>query len=134
MFLKVDHSSGVPIYRQIMEQIKYSIAKGALKPGDRLPAIRQLSMELQVNPNTVVKAYSELEHGQVIETRRGTGTYVSDKKIEISRDGKMEIITKLAERLAVEAVQLDMERQELLEIVEEILARFYEAEAEGEAS
>ena len=134
MFLKVDHSSGVPIYRQIMEQIKYSIAKGSLKPGDRLPAIRQLSLELQVNPNTVVKAYSELEHGQVIETRRGTGTFVTDKKIKISRDGRTQIIMKLAERLAVEAVQLDVDREELLKIVEEAMTRFFKPEREGESS
>jgi len=125
MFLRVDHSSGVPIYRQIMEQITVSIATGALKPGDRLPPIRQLSVDLRVNPNTVVKAYTELEHGQVVETRRGTGTFVSLKKIEISQDGKMERITKHVERLAVEAIQLDMGSAELIEIVQRILARFY---------
>ena len=134
MFLNIDHSSGVPIYRQIMEQIKYSIAKGALRSGDRLPAIRQLSLELQVNPNTVVKAYSELEHAGVIETRRGMGTYVSDKKIEISQDGKMEILTKLAERLAVEAVQLDVGEKELQEIVRQTLNRLRADAAEGDKS
>lgn len=124
MFLKVDHSSGVPIYRQIMEQIKYSIARGALKGGDQLPAIRQLSLELQVNPNTVVKAYSELEHGQVIETRRGMGTFISDKKIAISKDGKMEIISKLVERLVVEAVQLEFDENDIHQMIDETLSRF----------
>ncbi len=124
MFLKVDHSSGVPIYRQIMEQIKYSIARGALQAGDQLPAIRQLSLELQVNPNTVVKAYSELEHGQVIETRRGMGTFISDKKIAISKDGKMEIISKLVERLVVEAVQLEVDEDDIHQMITETLSRF----------
>jgi GntR family transcriptional regulator len=133
MFLKVDHSSGVPIYRQVMEQIKYSMAKGVLKPGDRLPAIRQLSLELKVNPNTIAKAYSELEHGQVIETRRGMGTYVSEKKIEMSEEGKMEIITQLAERLAVEAVQLDISEEELQKIVRKAMGRFNQA-GKGAAS
>ncbi len=131
MFLKVDHSSGVPIYRQIMEQIKYSIARGSLKAGDRLPAIRQLSLELQVNPNTVVKAYSELEHGQVIETRRGMGTFISDKKIAISKDGKMEIISKLVERLVVEAVQLEVDANDIHRLINETLSRF---EGEEETS
>lgn len=133
MFLKVDHSSGVPIYRQVMEQIKYSMAKGVLRPGDRLPAIRQLSLELKVNPNTIAKAYSELEHAQVIETRRGMGTYVSEKKIEMSEEGKMEIITQLAERLAVEAVQLDISEEELQRIVREAMGRFNQA-GKGAAS
>jgi len=124
MFLKVDHSSGVPIYRQIMEQIKYSIARGALKGGDRLPAIRQLSLELQVNPNTVVKAYSELEHEQVIETKRGMGTFISDKKIAISKDGKMEIISKIVERLVVEAVQLEVDEDDIHQMITETLSRF----------
>lgn len=132
MFLSIDHSSGVPIYRQIMEQIRYSIAKGSLKPGDRLPAIRKLSLELKVNPNTITKAYSELEHSKVIETRRGMGTYVSDQKIEISEDGKMEIIQKLIERLAVEAVQLDVDQEELESAIQETLDRFYQKEQEGE--
>ena len=72
MFLKIDPSSGVPIYRQIMDQIKYSIANNALAAGDKLPSVRQLSLDLKVNPTTIVKAYSELEHERVIETRRGT--------------------------------------------------------------
>lgn len=131
MFLKIDHSSGVPIYRQIMEQIKYSIAKGSLAPGDRLPAIRQLSLDLKVNPNTVIKAYSELEHDQVIVTKRGMGTFVSDKKIEIKRSEKVETVTLLTERLAVEAVQLDISKADLLRIIEKTLTRFYKGEGKG---
>ncbi len=131
MFLKIDHSSGVPIYRQIMEQIKYSIAKGGLAPGERLPAIRQLSLDLKVNPNTIIKAYSELEHEQVILTKRGMGTFVSDKKIEITRSEKVETVTLLTERLAVEAIQLDMSKADLLRIVTKILTRFYSGEGKG---
>ncbi len=132
MFLNVEHSSGVPIYRQIMEQIRYSIARGALDPGDQLPAIRQLSMELKVNPNTVVKAYSELEHGGVVVTRRGMGTFVSEMKVEISMEGKMEIIEKFVERMAVEAVRLGLSEAEIKSIVDKTLSRFYAVEGKGE--
>jgi GntR family transcriptional regulator len=134
MFLKVDHSSGVPIYRQIVEQIRFSIAKGVLARGDRLPAIRQLSLDLEVNPNTVIKAYNQLENGKVIHTKRGMGTFVSDEVIEISMEEKMKRITKLAERLAVEAVQLDIDESELKRIVAETLARFRVGERKGEKS
>jgi len=132
MFLKIDPSSGVPIYMQIMEQIKYSIAIKALKPGDKIPSIRNLSMDLKVNPNTVSKAFSELEHAKVIETRRGMGAYVSDNNIEMSEEAKMEIVTKLAERLAVEAVQLDIKKEDVSRVVEKALDRFFDQNREGE--
>ncbi len=134
MFFRIDHSSGVPIYRQIMEQIKYSMAKGSLRPGDRLPSVRQLSVELEVNPNTIAKAWSELEHEKMIETRRGMGTFVTDSKIEISREIKVKTITKLAERLAVEAVHLDMDRNELLQIINGTIDRFYSVVESGDES
>jgi GntR family transcriptional regulator len=78
MFLRIDPGSGVPIYRQIMDGVRYSVAGGSLAPGDRLPSVRELATTLGVNPTTIQKAYGELEHLGVIETRRGQGTFVSD--------------------------------------------------------
>ena len=78
ILLKPNPSSGVPIYLQLMEQVKHAIATGALKPGEQLPSIRPLAEELVVNPNTVAKAYRELEHQGVIELRQGAGAFVSD--------------------------------------------------------
>jgi len=124
MFLQIDYSSGIPIYRQIMEQVRSAIARGVLRPGDRLPAIRALALDLKVNLNTVVKAYSKLEDRGVIHTRRGMGTYVSEGTIEIPREEKMKRIGRIAERLALEAVQLDIDDEELEKIVAEALARF----------
>jgi GntR family transcriptional regulator len=79
LLLKPNPSSGVPIYLQLMEQVKHAIETGALRPGEQLPGIRPLAEELVVNPNTVAKVYRELEHEGVIELRQGAGAFVSDK-------------------------------------------------------
>src|SRR5262245_14567030 len=73
----LDKKTGVPIYRQIQDQIRYGIASGALQPGEQLPTVRALAVELSVNPNTVIKAYSELERDGVLTTEQGTGTFVA---------------------------------------------------------
>jgi len=70
-------SSGVPIYRQIQDQIRFGIASGLLTPGEQLPTVRALAVELSVNPNTVIKAYNELERDGVLNTEQGTGTFVA---------------------------------------------------------
>ena len=79
LLLKPNPSSGVPIYFQLMEQVKHAIETGALRPGEQLPGIRPLAEELVVNPNTVAKAYRELEHEGAVELRQGAGAFVSDK-------------------------------------------------------
>src|SRR6476646_3742210 len=79
MFVRPNPSSGVPIYLQLMEQVKHSIETGAVRPGEQLPGIRPLAEALVMNPNTVAKAYRELEHEGVIELRQGAGAFVSDK-------------------------------------------------------
>ena len=84
----LDPKTGVPFYRQIIDQIKFGIAKGNLKVGDQLPTVRSLAVELKVNLNTVAKAYKELEILNVLETQQGTGTFInsSDGKVKISND------------------------------------------------
>jgi GntR family transcriptional regulator len=77
LILKPNPASGVPIYLQVIEQVKHAIATGALRPGEQLPGIRPLAEELVINPNTVAKAYRELEHDGVIELRQGAGAFVS---------------------------------------------------------
>ena len=79
ILLKPNPSSGVPIYLQLMEQVRHAVETGALRPGEQLPSIRPLAEELVINPNTVAKAYRELEHEGVIELRQGAGAFVSDK-------------------------------------------------------
>jgi GntR family transcriptional regulator len=80
----LDLHSGMPVYRQIMDQVRGGIASGALTPGDQLPTVRQLAVDLEINPNTVVRAYRELELGGLLETHQGTGTFISAQKMKRS--------------------------------------------------
>jgi GntR family transcriptional regulator len=77
----LDLKSGVPVYRQIIDQIRGALAAGALATGDQLPTVRQLAVDLAINPNTVVRAYKELELGGLLETHQGTGTFISARKV-----------------------------------------------------
>src|SRR6516165_12828910 len=90
----LDSKSGVPIYRQIQDQIRYGVASGLLTPGEQLPTVRALAVELSVNPNTVIKAYSELEREGLLTTEQGSGTFVSAQpNISVaneSRESKLE--------------------------------------------
>jgi GntR family transcriptional regulator len=78
----LDLHSGTPVYRQIMDQVRGGIASGALAAGDQLPTVRQLAVDLEINPNTVVRAYRELEFGGLLETHQGTGTFISTQKMK----------------------------------------------------
>src|SRR5437870_13471456 len=78
---RLDLASGVPVYRQIIDQVRGGMASGALAAGDQLPTVRQLAVDLEINPNTVMRAYRELELGGMLETHQGTGTFISDKKV-----------------------------------------------------
>ena len=78
MIFRITQSSGVPLYLQLMEQIKHAVATGALREGDQLPAIRKVAEDLVMNPNTVVRAYRELEHEGVLELRHGSGAYIKE--------------------------------------------------------
>ena len=78
----LDLHTGVPVYRQLIDQVRTGIASGALTAGNQLPTVRQLAVDLAINPNTVMRAYRELELGGLLETHQGTGTFISDKKPE----------------------------------------------------
>jgi len=111
MLFRPNPSSGVPIYLQLMEQVKHSIETGALRPGEQLPGIRPLSEELVINPNTVAKAYRELEHEGVIELRQGAGAFVSanaraKKSTDRLRAGQAEVAAAV-ERLRARGVTND---------------------------
>ena len=78
----IDLHSGVPVYRQLIDQVRSGIASGTLNAGDQLPTVRQLAVDLAINPNTVMRAYRELELGGLLETHQGTGTFIANKKLE----------------------------------------------------
>jgi len=92
---KLDHKSGVPLYRQIIDQIKFGIASGSWETGEQLPTVRALAVQLKVNLNTVSKAYKELEIQKILETQQGTGTFIGSVSIVIDekeREGKLRSI------------------------------------------
>ena len=111
MLFRPNPSSGVPIYLQLMEQVKHAVETGALRPGEQLPGIRPLAEELVINPNTVAKAYRELEHEGVIELRHGAGAFVSAnapaKKVTDSLRAGKTIVASTVERLRARGLSDD---------------------------
>ncbi len=121
LHLQIDERSGVPVYRQMMDQMKYYVAGGTLRPGDQLPSIRELASALTVNPTTVVKAYTELERDGVIEMRHGKGAFVSTKARSITRQEQEQTLRRSAKQLAVEATQLQVSPPKVITVVREEL-------------
>ena len=103
MPISIDHKSGVPLYRQIIESVRFAIARGELTPGDRLPTVRQLAVDLEVNPNTVIRAYREMELGGVLDTQQGSGTYVTDDRPEIDALERSRMLDQILTELLARA-------------------------------
>ena len=123
MLLRPNPSSGVPIYLQLMEQVKHAIETGALRPGEQLPGIRPLAEELVINPNTVAKVYRELEHEGVIELRHGAGAFVSGSA------GAKKLTDKL--RAGQTIVAAAVEKLHARGVTSEEIRRLFEAELAG---
>ena len=117
MKFHIDPASGVPFYRQIIDQIKYAIARGGLKPGDQLPTVRQLAVDLAINPNTVSKAYSQLEILDILQTQQGSGTYISTQKVEVSELERQEKLNTLCREFIASAASYGFTLNELIEAV-----------------
>jgi len=113
----LDNSNGVPIYRQIIKQIEYAILSSRMKPGDRLPTIRSLAVELKINPNTIAKAYGELEIRGILVTQVGSGTYISDKKPEPEDESLKHKIQELAGRFIRDMKSLGIEKRDLVQLI-----------------
>jgi GntR family transcriptional regulator len=117
MQLHISPNDGVPIYLQIVNQVKYLVASGRLQPGEELPPIRVLAKKLTVNPNTVARAYRELETAGVVTTRRTAGTYVSDAGSPLARRERLRILAERADALLAEARQMNVALEELVELL-----------------
>jgi GntR family transcriptional regulator len=115
--IAISLDDGVPIYRQIANQIRYMIASGLLLPGEEIAPVRKLAMQLRVTPNTVVKAYSELEAAGTVRKRRGAGTYVSEANKPLADVERMRIIQSRVDSLLAEAHQLDFSVDEILALI-----------------
>ncbi|MDR1955670.1 MAG: GntR family transcriptional regulator [Treponema sp.] len=121
----LDAASGVPVYRQIIQQIEYAILSGRIQTGDRLPTIRSLAVTLKINPNTIAKAYGELEIRGIVSTQVGSGTYISDQKPlrgggaeDPAEDPRKRKIEELLGRFIQEMKNLGVGKQELITYIE----------------
>ena len=117
--LHISPHDGVPIYLQIVNQVKYLVASARLEPGEELPPIRTLAEQLLVNPNTVARAYRELEMAGVVVKRRTAGTYVSDSASPLARRQRLKIISERVDALLAEARQMNIDIEELLELIQD---------------
>ena len=117
---KLDSHSGVPVYRQIIDQVLGGISAGSLKAGDQLPTVRQLAVDLAINPNTVVRAYRELEIREVLSTQQGTGTFITEKKPQPDELERRRRVTQLAGDLLARAGAEGITLQELLGYLNEL--------------
>ena len=117
MRIHITLTDGVPIYRQIVNQVKYLIASGRLAPGDELLPIRVLAEQLLINPNTVARAYRELETAGILASRRGAGTYVSDKGSPLAREERNRILSERIDGLLAEAEQMDIGIDKVIDLV-----------------
>ena len=121
MDIKINTESGVPIYLQIMRQIKLLVVYGSLKPGDQLPSVRDLAIELRINPNTVAKIYRELQHEKIIESKRGEGNYISENVLEPLSKEKHKIIRESLKSFLGQARSFGYTDKEIREIFSEVL-------------
>ena len=112
---KLDPQSGVPVYRQIIDQVQAGIATGALQPGHQLPTVRQVAVDLAINPNTVLRAYRELEIRGVLESQQGTGTFISHRKIRPDHSERQRQLEQLVGELVARAGTAGFTLQEVAE-------------------
>jgi GntR family transcriptional regulator len=115
MQIRIDNASGRAVYQQIIDQVKRDIALGRLLKDEKLPTVRQLAQQLAINPNTIAKAYRQLEQEGIIVTRPGTGAFVASLDSQLSRAVKKKVVSEELERIAVEAFHMQIDRQTLLD-------------------
>src|ERR1700735_1820196 len=118
---KLDLRSGVPVYRQIIDQVRAGIGAGTLSAGDQLPTVRQLAVDLAINPNTVLRAYRDPEPARTLETHQGTGTFISPQKTTKNNAERERQLTQLATEFAARAGAAGFSLEELLERVRQFL-------------
>lgn len=124
MQFQCDTTSRVPIYRQLIEQVRSAVARGRIQPGDRLPSVRQLSRELVINPNTVARAYTELEREGTLVTQQGRGVFVAQPRSDLTKRARQNQLEASLEQLLVEAVHLGFSAEELITLFHKRIEQF----------
>jgi GntR family transcriptional regulator len=136
MYLSIDHSSGIPVSAQILDQIKYLVVSGSLAPGERIPSVRGLAKQLKLNPTTVARVYRQLEAEEIIYTQPGRGAFIAHKRSALTSAEKRRRVQDAVRHLVVEAGRIDLDYKELLRIVEaeiEKMGSSFSLEKEKEA-
>lgn len=116
----IDLKSGVPLYKQIILQIEMAIADNRLTRGDQLPTVRSLAVDLKINPNTVAKAYNQLELRGIVTTQQGTGTFIADREVNMSEIERERILSELSKSFLSKAASYGFTIQEVVEHIQEI--------------
>jgi len=111
---RIDSKSGVPFYRQIIEQVKFAMARGDLQPGAQLPTVRQLAVDLSINPNTVIRAYREMEIEGLLETHQGSGTFIGDRKPDVDSIERQRMLDQIITELLARASSYGLSFEEVL--------------------
>jgi len=124
MQFRIDNASDRPVYQQIMDQIKRDIALGRLIKNEKLPTVRQLAGQITINPNTIAKAYRQLEQEGIIVTKAGAGAFVANLDSNLSRSVRKKLISEELERIAVEAYHMQIDSQTLLEWFDNAVVKF----------
>ena len=117
MEIHLSEKDGVPFYLQIVRQVKYQVASGRLQAGEEIPAIRGLAERLTINPNTVARAYRELEKEGVVVKRRTAGTFIADRPSPLAKEEQLRILTERVDALLAEAGQMQVSQQELIALI-----------------
>jgi GntR family transcriptional regulator len=117
----IDLHSGVPVYRQLIDQVRSGIASGSLNAGDQLPTVRQLAVDLAINPNTVMRAYRELELGGLLETHQGTGTFIANKKLEKNSPERERQLGQMAGEFAARAGAAGFSLEDVIDRLRDLL-------------
>jgi GntR family transcriptional regulator len=122
IYFQIHPSSGIPIYKQIVDQVERLVASGHLSPGDEIPSVRKVALHFQVNPMTVSKAYSMLETSNILERRRGKGMFVaSETKNTKTIKERIEFIKPNLEEIAEQAKQLDLPKDKIIELLSKLM-------------
>ncbi|MBA7706399.1 HTH-type transcriptional repressor YtrA [subsurface metagenome] len=116
----LDPKSGVPLYKQIILQIEMAIADGRLSSGDQLPTVRGLAVDLRVNPNTVARSYGELEIRGIVTSQQGTGTFISDKKIELPEVERERVLAEISRSYITKAASYGFSVREVVDYLSEL--------------
>jgi len=111
---RIDPKSGVPFYRQIIEQVKFAMARGDLEPGTQLPTVRQLAVDLSINPNTVIRAYRQMEIEGLLETHQGSGTFVGDRKPDIDAIERQRMLDQIITEMLARASSYGLSFEDVL--------------------